>query len=68
MGADSYAQAEERFGAVLAKYAGQWVAVEGHSVLAYDPNLENVLGQLNGKRETAVVFRVEPDPAPVCVQ
>jgi Family of unknown function (DUF5678) len=68
MGADSYTQAEERFGAILAQYAGQWVAVEDHSVVAYDPELKNVLGQLNGKRETAVVFRVEPDPAPVYVQ
>ncbi len=68
MGADSYAQAEEQFGAVLAEYVGQWIAVEDHSVIAYDPDLGNVLGQLNGKRETAIVFRVEPDPTPVYVQ
>jgi Family of unknown function (DUF5678) len=67
MGADSYAHAEEQFGAVLAKYVGQWVAVEDRSVVAYDPDLGNLVGQLNGKRETAIIFRVEDDPAATCL-
>ena len=63
MGAASYAQAEERFGAELAEYAGEWVAIEDRSVVAYDPDLGNLVGQLNGQRDTAVIFRVEPDSA-----
>jgi hypothetical protein len=56
------AHAEEQFGLELVQYAGRWVAVQDHTVLDNDENLECLLDRLNGERETAEIFQVRDRP------
>jgi hypothetical protein len=61
MDAQSAIKAEMALAKALHDYAGEWVAVENHAVIDNASDLQTLVGRLNGQRETAVVFRVEPD-------
>jgi hypothetical protein len=63
MNTHEHARAEEALGSDLVQYAGLWVAVEDHAVIADDPDLGNLVGRLNGQRDTAEIFKVREDPA-----
>ncbi len=62
-----HVRAEEQLGLDLIQYAGRWVAVEDHKVVADNENLEHLVAGLNGQGDTAKIFRVREDPAaPAC--
>jgi len=56
-------RAEEELGLKLVQYAGRWVAVEDHDVIADETNLESLLGRRDGQRATARIFQVPTGPA-----
>lgn len=62
LGVQERVRAEEQLAAVLYDHPGEWVAVENHRLIAFSPDLDTLIGRLNGQRATAEVFRVE-DPA-----
>lgn len=51
-------RAEEKLGLDLIQYAGRWVAVEDHEVIADDERLGSLVERLNGQRDTARIFQV----------
>lgn len=59
-------RSEEAFGVQLVQYAGDWVAVQDHSVLDNDKSLVALVGRLNGTRDTAEIFKVREDPSAPC--
>jgi hypothetical protein len=67
MSANGHVPTQEEFGLELMKYAGRWVAVENRTVVADDPDLGNLVEQLNGKRDTATIFKVREDPTSPCI-
>ena len=52
-----YIKAEEQLSDALAKYAGMWVAVMGHEVVASAASLEELLGTIEPE-EVEGVFQV----------
>lgn len=58
-------QAEKDFGKVLDQYAGQWVAVDGHDVVAHAATLQDLLGQIEEK-QVETVFQVVEDGNSAC--
>jgi len=52
----------------LLKYAGEWVAVRNHDVVAHAASLELLMELVRGEGEEAEVevFEVSRDPAAVC--
>jgi hypothetical protein len=66
MSAAEQVRAEEAFGLELVQYAGSWVAVEDRAVIDNDSDLKNLVGRLNGQRDTATIFKVREDPASPC--
>ena len=64
--AKQYAQAEEAFGLDLIQYAGRWVAVQDHKVVAADVHLGCLVDRLNGQRDTAEIFQVPREPLGPC--
>jgi Family of unknown function (DUF5678) len=59
-------QAEEALGRALDAYAGEWVAVLEHSVIAHAPTLDELLEQIKGQEEKVEVFRVSEDRGTAC--
>jgi Family of unknown function (DUF5678) len=51
-------QAEESLRDTLRQYAGEWVAVIDHNVVASAPRLEELLEQVAGQAEQVEVFQV----------
>lgn len=51
-------RAEEKLGLDLVQYAGRWVAVEDHRVIADAERLGPLIERLNGQRDTARIFQV----------
>jgi hypothetical protein len=59
-------QAEESLGKMLDAYAGEWVAVREHSVIAHAPTLDALLEQVEEQEEGVEVFRVAEDRDTAC--
>ena len=60
-------QAEEDFGLQLMQYAGQWVAVLDHNIVATDEHLGPLVDRLNGQRDSAEIFQVPKDHGSACL-
>jgi hypothetical protein len=58
-------EAEQALGSELEKYAGQWVAVKDHTVVAHATTLQGLLEQVTEDEDT-VVLRVPEDPNTAC--
>lgn len=56
---DRAVEAEGRLGHALEQYAGQWVAIADHAVIAYAETLEDLLVQVEGQE----VERLQQVPA-----
>jgi uncharacterized protein DUF5678 len=52
----------------LLEYAGKWVAVSNHSVVAHAPTLEELMELVRGteQQDTVEVFEVSNEPESVC--
>jgi hypothetical protein len=51
----------------LLEYAGEWVAVREHKVVAHAPSLEQLMELVGDKpEETVEVFEVSTEPEAVC--
>lgn len=59
-------RAEELLAADLASYAGRWVAIIDHRVIASAATLEELLVEVQGKEDEAEVFQVAEDGATAC--
>jgi hypothetical protein len=60
-------EAERELGLALDDYAGQWVGVRDHGVVANAPTLEELVEQIESKKIGGVeVIQVPDDPATVC--
>lgn len=59
-------RAEEQLGSELGQYAGKWVAVHDHKVIAAKDKLGPLVDGLNGHRETAEIFQVPRGPSGPC--
>lgn len=60
-------QAEKQLGDSLEAYAGEWVAVVDHVVIAHDADLESLLEQAEPETlEVATVFQVPQDHGAAC--
>lgn len=59
-------QAEEALAATLDGFAGKWVAVVGHTVVASAATLEDLLGEIQGQEDQVEVFQVAEDGATAC--
>ncbi len=57
--------AEEALAATLDQYAGRWVAVRDHHVVADDESLEGLLEQVE-EQEAVEVFQVSLTPHAAC--
>jgi hypothetical protein len=55
---DQAVEAEERLSHTLEQYAGQWVAIAGHAVVAHAETLEDLLVEVEGQE----VERVQQVP------
>lgn len=55
---DQAVEAEERLSHALEQYAGQWVAIADHAVIAHAETLEDLLAQVEGQE----VERVQQVP------
>lgn len=62
MSVEDQIKAEETLGFDLVQYAGRWVAVQDHKVVAHDETLGTLVAGLNGQRDTAQIFRVPEGP------
>lgn len=58
-------RAEEQLSAALTQYAGRWVAVDGHQVVADADSLDQLLEQLTGE-EVEAVFQVPAETGIAC--
>lgn len=58
MSVEDQIQAEKTLGFELVQYAGKWVAVEDHKVIADEDKLGTLVDRLNGQRDTAEIFQV----------
>jgi hypothetical protein len=52
----------------LLEYAGEWVAVRNHEVVAHAPSLEKLMELVSDTQgeATVEVFEVSPEPEAVC--
>jgi hypothetical protein len=66
MSVEDQIKAEEMLGSQLVQYAGKWVAVEHHKVVANEETLRTLVDRLNGQRDTAEIFRVPRGPLRAC--
>jgi hypothetical protein len=66
MSVEDQIRAEEALGFELVQYAGKWVAVQDHKVVASEETLRTLVDRLNGQRDTAEIFRVREDPTTPC--
>jgi len=59
--------AEAELAKRLREYAGEWVAVRNHEVVAYAPTLEELMEKVHGAGQEASVevFEVSDDPESV---
>lgn len=62
MSVEDQIQAEETLGFELVQYAGRWVAVVDHKVVASEETLGTLVDGLNGQRDTAEIFQVPCGP------
>jgi hypothetical protein len=58
--------AEEVLAHKLEQYAGRWVAVRDHGIVADDESLEGLLEQVEKISPDVEVFRVAEDPSVAC--
>lgn len=66
MSVEDQIRAEKTLGFELVQYAGTWVAVENHKVVASEETLGTLVDGLNGQRDTAEIFRVPEGPIHIC--
>jgi Family of unknown function (DUF5678) len=60
-------KAEKQLGDSLEAYAGEWVAVVDHAVIAHDADLEGLLEQVESETlEDATVYQVPHDHGAAC--
>ncbi len=58
--------AEEALAATLDRFAGRWVAVRNHRVVADDKTLEGLLDTIEDQSEDVEIFQVAIDPHAAC--
>jgi Family of unknown function (DUF5678) len=58
--------AERELSKRLLQYAGEWVAVRNHDVVAHASTLEKLMELVSGTEETVEVFEVSAEPEAVC--
>lgn len=58
--------AEEQLAQTLEQFAGRWVAVRDHAVVANSATLEGLLEQIEEAGEELEVFQVAEDPHAAC--
>jgi hypothetical protein len=58
--------AERELSKRLLQYAGEWVAVRNHEVVAHAATLEKLMESVIGEEETVEVFEVSTEPPAVC--